>query len=126
MGQVMQPGSCSLRVILAFDGNTNSRSPFGPRTIVIAHAFKTEQVGQDEPRVGGTFPDPAVRDFGAAAIQSEVLDGDLFEFVAGLKASVFMRGPAPRHLLRGRHILRASRYLFGRVRRGSARAGDDE
>src|SRR5690625_8019536 len=103
---------------------TNRITPIGPRTIVIEHEFKTEQVVQHEPRVGGTFPDPAVRDYGAAAIQSEVLDVDLFEFGAGLKESVFLRGRAPRNRMRGRNMPRAQRSLFRVVRRSRAAAGE--
>src|SRR5690625_2619986 len=120
----MQPGSCSLRVVLAFDRYTSSRSPFGRRTVVIALAFRSEQVALLVPRVAGTFPDKSVRAAGAAAIQVEVLDVNFFEFSAGLKASVFLRGHAPRDGVRGRNMPRAQRSLFRVVRRSCAAAGE--
>ena len=99
------------------DGCTDQIAPLGPGTVVIADVLVTEQIFQNEPSVGTSFADAAVRDSFISATNALGFV-KLFEFVVGLEGTVVIGGLGPGNVDRSGNVSSAESG-FGQARRPS-------
>ena len=104
-----------------FDWRAHQVAPLGPRTVVVLHVFKTEQIFQDEPGVRAAFADAAIGDHFLGAVNT-LLAVELLQCIRGLERAVFIGRLRPRNIRRARNVSGALRgFAHSRRRDNFAR-----
>ena len=84
-------------------GRSHDAAPLGPGTVIVAYVLVSQQLGQNEPCVGGTLTDTAIGDgfFGAVDSFASV---ERRQVVCGFERTVFVDCLAPRDVGRPRDM----------------------
>src|ERR1700730_9080046 len=101
---------------LLLDRDADGAAPLGPGAVVVPDLRISEQLLQDEPGVGGTLADPAIRD--DLAVGPQALAGvDAPQVVSALEGPVLLDGGRPRHIDRRRDVAAALGALLAQALR---------
>src|SRR5215211_6894260 len=73
-------------------------APLGPGAVVVAYALVTEEIPQNEPRVGRTLSYPAVGNYVVPLAEARLALVDLLQLIGALEGPVLPHGPRPRHV----------------------------
>src|SRR5215217_5403277 len=73
-------------------------TPLGPGAVVVTHAPITEEVLQDEPRVGRALSYPAISYYVVPLAEADLSLVDLLQLIGALEGPILPHGPRPRHV----------------------------
>src|SRR6185503_9646174 len=90
--------------------------PLGPAAVVISDAIVAEEVGENEPGMGGTLADAAVGDYVVAFLEALLSFVDCAQRAGFLEASIQVRGACPGHTASSLDVPSTQRPLLGIVR----------
>src|SRR5215211_2626439 len=83
---------------LSLYGSPHQVTPLGPRAVVVTHALITEEVLQDEPRVGRALSYPAISYYVVPLAEADLSLVDLLQLIGALEGPILPHGPRPRHV----------------------------
>src|SRR5918993_2442413 len=83
---------------LSLYGSPHQVTPLGPGTVVVTHARITEEVLQDEPRVGRALSYPAISYYVVPLAEAHLSLVDLLQLIGALEGPILPHGPRPRHV----------------------------
>src|ERR671916_3391924 len=93
--------SCSLLFAskpLSLYGSPHQVTPLGPGAVVVTHALVTEQVRQDEPRVGRALSYPAIGYYVVPLAEADLSLVDLLQLIGALEGPILPDGSRPWHV----------------------------
>src|SRR5215211_7001552 len=83
---------------LSLYGSRHQVTPLGPGAVVVTHALITEEVIQDEPRVGRALSYPAVGYDVVPLAEADLSLVDLLQLVGALEGPILPHSPRPWHV----------------------------
>src|SRR5215210_1052347 len=83
---------------LSLYGSAHEVAPLGPGAVVVTHALVTEEIPQNEPRVGRTLSYPAVGYYVVPLAETRFALVDLLQLLGALEGPILPHGPRPGHV----------------------------
>src|SRR5215204_4612365 len=83
---------------LSLYGSPHQVTPLGPGAVVVTHALITEEVIQDEPRVGRALSYPAIGYDVVPLAEADLFLVDLLQLIGALEGPILPHGPRPWHV----------------------------
>src|SRR5215218_10368937 len=83
---------------LSLYGSPDQVTPLGPGAVVVTHALITEEVIQDEPRVGRALSYPAIGYDVVPLAEADLSLVDPLQLIGALEGPILPHGPRPRHV----------------------------
>src|SRR5215210_4726024 len=83
---------------LSLYGSPHQVTPLGPGAVVVTHALITEEVIQDEPRVGRALSYPAIGYDVVPLAEADLSLVDPLQLIGALEGPILPHGPRPRHV----------------------------